>query len=43
MGHAAAALGWSPATFWHSTPHEYFAAMEAWEQLLPVLSPNPLA
>jgi hypothetical protein len=29
MGFAAAALHWSPATFWASTPHEFFAAYEA--------------
>lgn len=31
MGFASAALGWEPGQFWNSTPHEYWAAFEAWK------------
>lgn len=28
MGRAFVDLGWTPATFWASTPHELFAAFD---------------
>lgn len=33
MGIAAAALHWPPATWWASTPHEFWAAMEGIEAM----------
>ena len=33
MGVAAAALGWTAAEFWASTPHEYWAGFEAWKMM----------
>jgi hypothetical protein len=29
LGLACVGLQWSPRTFWESTPHEFFAALEA--------------
>lgn len=34
LGLAMVHLGWSPATFWAATPHEFFAGLE-------LLTPNP--
>lgn len=33
MGLACAAFHWSPAQFWRSTPHEFFAAYEAYREM----------
>lgn len=33
MGIAAAAFHWSPAEFWASTPHEYWAAYEVYRDM----------
>lgn len=33
MGLALAAFHWSPITFWNSTPHEFWAAYEAWQEM----------
>jgi hypothetical protein len=30
MEAALGVLGWSPAVFWQSTPHEFWAAWEGW-------------
>ncbi|WP_420852805.1 phage tail assembly chaperone [Sphingomonas panacis] len=32
-GIATSALGWTPATFWSSTPHEFWAAFEVWKSM----------
>ncbi|WP_423828594.1 phage tail assembly chaperone [Sphingomonas paucimobilis] len=32
-GIASAALGWPPAQFWKSTPHEFWAAFEVWKSM----------
>jgi hypothetical protein len=32
MGFAGAILGWSPAEYYASTPHEYWAAYEVWRE-----------
>ena len=33
MGMSAAALHWSADAFWSATPHELYAAFEAYEEL----------
>lgn len=33
MGIASAALGWTAAEFWASTPHEFWAGFEAWKAM----------
>lgn len=33
MGLAVALFHWAPATFWGSTPHEYYAAWEGWREV----------
>jgi len=33
MGMAQAALHWSAEQYWASTPHEFWAAIEAWEKM----------
>lgn len=35
MGIAAVLLGWRPAEYWSSTPCEFWAAIEAWEEQHP--------
>jgi hypothetical protein len=42
MGIAGAEWGWSANQFWHSTPHEFFAAYEVWTQMLRVRQPQPM-
>lgn len=32
MGIACGVLGWTPKVFWRSTPHEFWATFEAWEE-----------
>jgi len=33
MAIAAAALGWRPREWFTSTPHEFWAAIEGWEEM----------
>lgn len=40
MGFAIVRLGWSPAAFWASTPHELYSAVETLERMKPKGRPD---